>query len=837
LHIIAELKKVFGAEPAANEPSVLLSATETDSTEAESNSSGFSIGGHSGTTTSNFSGSGMSSSAVVNAPARYNAPPHNAPGNASHDAPRNTPYNASHNASHNPNDAPQNPHNPPLYNPPVYNAPHGATRIAPAARVAAIGEVAAAASADANSASIDGIASGADSTTTDAESATAGADSSAANVEAYTSTFEDVAVELPMIEFAEVLDQHKLWVESGGESGRRADLSGINLANADLTGVNLRGAVLDKAKLQGADLSMANLRGASLVQANLRDAILLGTELNGANLMGATFYGAEGMWVGRLGGANLFDALLPETLLATFDSTKAIQQATRVARWFYFMTLTISAVCVLLIGFTSDVRLLINGPAIPIPRVGRALPMMGFYLGAPILLVCLYLRFHFLLLRLWGNMAGMPAVFPDGQTLERDGPWYLMGVVRRHFRWQRDSRSPFAVLETVLSTGLAYWVVPATLFIFWLRYLVRQDLHGTVLQVFLLTLSVAAATCLPSIVTRVLGPGELQFPKMNNLARLVLLTTRPAVVTGVVVLALSLGVILGLPADGDVAPEHSRANIRRWPAQVFQSLGYRPYADINEAALSTAPRGKWNEDSLAATQGARLNEMNLHFVRGYRTFLVNAKLWRANLEGAYLSEADVRGANLREATMRDVILDRAQAEGAVLVSVDAARGNFTGSGLHEADLSYSILESAVLSSAKLSGASLYSADMRNAQMLRTDLSRADLRDTKLANAVLSFANLEKTDLSSTKAAGANFSGAQLKGAIFLDADLKNSDLRGVTAAETILRGADLTGANLSGADLRGALGLAPAQVCAANWHGALFDNDLVAALQAQCGGK
>ena len=176
--------------------------------------------------------------------------------------------------------------------------------------------------------------------------------------ELFSGAIEDVAVELPLIEFAEVLDQHKLWVESGGESGRRADLSGINLTNADLTGVNLHGAILDKAKLQGADLSMANLRGASLVQADLRDATLLGTELHGANLMGATVYGAEGMWVGRLGGANLFDALLPETQLATFDSTHAIQQATRVARLFYFMTLAICAVCVLLIGFTTDLRLL-----------------------------------------------------------------------------------------------------------------------------------------------------------------------------------------------------------------------------------------------------------------------------------------------------------------------------------------------------------------------------------------------------------------------------------------------------------------------------------------------
>ena len=54
------------------------------------------------------------------------------------------------------------------------------------------------------------------------------------------------------------------------------------------------------------------------MQADLRDTNLLGTELRGANLMGATLYGAEGLWVGRLGGTNLFDAMLPEAV-ATFE--------------------------------------------------------------------------------------------------------------------------------------------------------------------------------------------------------------------------------------------------------------------------------------------------------------------------------------------------------------------------------------------------------------------------------------------------------------------------------------------------------------------------------------
>src|ERR1700676_1828707 len=172
---------------------------------------------------------------------------------------------------------------------------------------------------------------------------------------------------ISLLGLAEVLDQHKIWGEPGGESGAKADLCGVNLSNADLTGANLQGALLNKANLRGADLSLANLRGTSLVQADLRDTNLLGTELRGANLMGATLYGAEGLWVGRLGGTNLFDAILPETI-ATFDSTKAISDASKVARWFYFLILAARLACIALIGLTTDVRLVVDASAIPVPK-------------------------------------------------------------------------------------------------------------------------------------------------------------------------------------------------------------------------------------------------------------------------------------------------------------------------------------------------------------------------------------------------------------------------------------------------------------------------------------
>jgi hypothetical protein len=54
------------------------------------------------------------------------------------------------------------------------------------------------------------------------------------------------SIAISLLDLAEILDQHKIWVESGGESGVKADLCGVNLAKADLTGVNLQGAHLHR---------------------------------------------------------------------------------------------------------------------------------------------------------------------------------------------------------------------------------------------------------------------------------------------------------------------------------------------------------------------------------------------------------------------------------------------------------------------------------------------------------------------------------------------------------------------------------------------------------------
>jgi uncharacterized protein YjbI with pentapeptide repeats len=657
-----------------------------------------------------------------------------------------------------------------------------------------------------------------------------------------------------LLEFAEVLDQHRIWAESGGKEGIQGDFSGADLSEADLTGANLQGAQMQKTNLRGAELSMANFRGANLVEADLRETNLLGAEFSGANLMGANLYGAQGLWAGRLGGTNLFDATLPEAVPA-HDGGKTIGQSTQSARRFYLLTMAFCAGAFVLVALTTDVRLLLDQAAVPGSRIPNVLPLQGFYLGGPLLLTILYLRMQFLLLRLCGSIGALPAVFPDGQTPEKDGSWYLMGPIRPHLRWSRDPRSPLAMVESVAAMLMAYWLVPTLLFVFWLRYLVLQDYRGTLLQVFLFALVTAGACGLPRVVARVLRPGDWTDESTAAFLKDVSKTLRVPAIAGVVLFLFSLGVIRGLPADASIRPDVGRGNIQRWAATIFQTVGFRPYADITEEAVTPSwqpgatksapyaggddPRGTGtaNGGGPGDAAGPRLNEMNLRFARGYHAAFANARMWRANLEGASLSEADFRGANLREAVMRSANLDRLQAEKANLVSADARGANFTGADFRNADMSYANLEGATLSAANLSRASLYAVNLRHANLLRADLSHTDLRDVKLEEAVLSLAVLDETDFSAAKMMAANLTGVQAKGTIFLEADLARADLRGANFAGAILRQANLQGANLDGADLRGALGLEAAQVCSAqSRRGAMMDGDVGLAVQAMCGG-
>ena len=91
----------------------------------------------------------------------------------------------------------------------------------------------------------------------------------------------------------EILEQHKLWLETNEVQGERADLRDASLDSAYLHGADLTGADLAGANFFYANLRGANLRCANLIDANFFCAYLHGADLTGANLIDARFADAD----------------------------------------------------------------------------------------------------------------------------------------------------------------------------------------------------------------------------------------------------------------------------------------------------------------------------------------------------------------------------------------------------------------------------------------------------------------------------------------------------------------------------------------------------------------
>ena len=637
---------------------------------------------------------------------------------------------------------------------------------------------------------------------------------------------------------SKILERHREWLESKGEAGVQADLSHENLEGADLIDARLQNALLNKANLKRSELILADLRGASLLQANLQEANLLGTQFQRANLQAANLRDATGLVSAQLAGANLLGAALPETISPLAEMKNVSQVAVRTA-WLLAAQVVLNILVWLRIFTTRDALLLKNGPALPFFGLQADLPFIPFYLFGPVVILGLYVWFHLYLQRLWDGASQMPAVFPDGRTLDRRLPWFARWPAQTHCKWLEGKRSPLAFLETAIAMVLLYWVAPVTVVLFWARYLTLEDLRGSVVHVALVIAAAIAALSFPKMAVTAFAAHEVRLESETQRLSKVIAHIEHGVLIGIAVflLLISAGIVFGVPHDNPRNVDPGPAQIKKWAGQILWFAGYNPFAQLTEVDVSAKPPG-WSgrDEELAKVAGAGLNRRRLRFIQAYGAFLVRARLWRADLSHAYLSEADLRSANIRQADLQFAILDGAKMKGATMQDVD-----MRGAVLDRADLQQANLSSAVLSGvssldAKLDGANLYKADVRSAILKRTTLKQADLREANLENADLTMANLQQAYLGSTKLGSARMISAELPQAILTDADLRRSDLSGANLQGAVMSGVDLTGANLQGADLRGAVGITPAQICsAANFSQTQFDESLRSGVDATCG--
>ncbi|HEV2299201.1 MAG TPA: pentapeptide repeat-containing protein [Candidatus Acidoferrales bacterium] len=640
------------------------------------------------------------------------------------------------------------------------------------------------------------------------------------------------------LEFEDVLEQHRRWIDSDGRAGKRADLSGANFESADMIGAELAGANLFRANFQGADLLMANFRGACLVEADLREATLVGANFRETSLAGARLETSTGLLAPQLAGANLLGAMMPDTVSLGDELVQVASVSRNVRKLLAAVALACAIAWVILLR-TTDAQLLSNAPILAIPRAGYLMPLGAFYLVGPIFLLGLYIGVHMALQRVWDVLAEVPAVFPDGKRLEDNMPRFVMALARSQLNWLTFKRSPAFILESLLSTALAYWLIPATMLLFWARYLTVQDFRGTLLQI---TLLMVVAMIARALQTRANGlPSRAQ--KRPNILLRFLRSVRNAsptamtIVSGLALLLLSLGAIRGLPHNSSRGQGWSSRDYRSWAANAFWLIGYDPFANISQASLSTPPPGGLaSADDVKKVQGARLEDASLRYAQAYGVFLANARMRGADLQGATLSEADLRGANLREANLEGALLDRAQMSHTNLTLAQLDGAKMSRADLTGADLTSALLTDAVLVDAHMDGANLYGAQLGQSRLARASMQKADLRGAHLDGAEMSRADLRGAYIGSAKLGGARLENALLGGAFLDDADFRNADFTGASLTGAILSGTDFTGAKLAGADFRGALQVTAVQICAAgDRRGILLDDALQAQVVARCG--
>src|ERR1700688_2152247 len=636
----------------------------------------------------------------------------------------------------------------------------------------------------------------------------------------------------------EILKNHGLWLDSAGEAGIRADFSGKNLAHADLVDARLPDALLLKTILKGADLTLADLRGATLIQANLAEASLLGTQLQQANLQAADLRGAMGLLSPQLAGSNLFGAVLPESI-SPFEGLKLVRETASKGGWLMCLTLLLDGLVWLRIFTTPDSRLVKNSSALPISALQTILPFIPFYLFGPVVILSLYLCFHLYMQRLWDGIAQLPAIFPDGRRLDSCLPWFARRSARLHFKWLKRSQSPLAFLEAAIAIVVLYWVAPATVLLFWGRYLTLQDLRGTTLHILLVSGAIAAAMNFPRMAGKAYGPDTPRPSTGQKSSRrrtaLALRAAPPGF--GLLLFLLSTGTFLGVPHDYRAIAQLPAPGIRAWAPDILWTFGYNPFAQLTEADVSTKPPG-WTgrEEEIALVKGANLNRLRLRYIQAYGAFLVKAHLWRTDLRHAYLSDADLREANLRQVDLRFAVLDRARLVRAVLPEADLQNANLDRADLRDANLSFAVLSEATLLDATLDGANLYKSDLHSTFLQRASLKQVDLREANLESSNLTMANLGESYLVSTNLSNARLKNADLSKAILTDAGLRKSDLSGALLQGAVLRGTDLAGANLQGADLRGREGVTQRQVCSAtNLREAQMDASLQVDVATLCG--
>ena len=588
----------------------------------------------------------------------------------------------------------------------------------------------------------------------------------------------------------------------------------------------------------------------------IENVVLRGTDLSNTDLSEA-----QQLLSPQLAGTNLSGAVLPPHLQLD-ESLSRVENLSKNARAVFLSSIFACIYSWLTLATTSDMALIGNSASSALPIINTAIPIVGFYWIAPLLLLSLYFYLHLYLQRLWDALAELPAVFPDGNSLDKKiYPWLLSGLVRSHLSQLNQQRPRFSRLQVSLSILLAWWLVPITFLVFWIGYFPRHDGYGTALHTALLVVAVYAAARFYVGASDTLCRRQKPLFDWKTVYKNQRCYQQGGMVLGISLLlgGISISVIQAVPSDVKEKMGLSSINPRVWLPSAMQWLGIKIFPELAEAQFSTKPDA-WddagvNKELIAQVKGAQLKGVQLAHVNAFGAFLVNADLRGANLAWADLSQADLRGARLDGANLQGANLLDTKISGASLRGADLRLINFedfysynwrANNDFREVNLTSQDLSDTSFQFQNLTGANFQGANLENADFEGANLTSANFQGAKNKNGIFFNANLYRTNFTGAKGLTRrifmksknskipvnfifaifsektlskvglpddhnkamrekNLQAYNLRNFTFKDADLKQFDFRGANLEGALFNKADLSRANFQRANLEGAV--------------------------------
>jgi uncharacterized protein YjbI with pentapeptide repeats len=287
---------------------------------------------------------------------------------------------------------------------------------------------------------------------------------------------------------------------------RNAKLAGAYLVHADMSGAIMDGAILEGEEKSKEDLEkekqdLLDLFGKSdnepvAIEPLRRPASLEGTNLRNAVLREARMSDVTGLRPENLAGSDLTGAKLPADI-AKFELLGNVAEISKAASTTHLAMIGACFYSMITVA-TTNFSALSNSTAVTkLPILGTDISIATFFLAAPFVLIGVYVYFHMYLLRLWELVGTLPARFPDGRALdEKAYPWLLTSLVRLYVPLLRKERLPLWWLEVAISITTAWLLVPGTILLFVVPFLLAGCWlqTATIAALFIAAAAIAMST-------------------------------------------------------------------------------------------------------------------------------------------------------------------------------------------------------------------------------------------------------------------------------------------------------------------------------------------------------